>query len=447
MSSDEFSDVSRHESDDGDTFEPSNQRAKKALARAQKQVAESKRAAQSRVTRIDGIEQLKKGRRKRPREVESEPDEEEEAVAFTQPPVQDHRVGMFDSDDGEDDDDATNSDNSNDSATRPTGSSFLKSLLSLKPGRPVKDLSSLSLKADHASRPLWIDNHGRITLERFSPIAEQAQDFLVAIAEPVSRPTFVHEYRVNEYSLYAAMSVGLETNDIIEVLSRLSKTPLPNSLVRDINRWTAAYGKVKLVLKRNRYYLESSVPEMIRRLLSDEKIRASRVVAGTSVQQVPKPTNSGLVIPGTEQARQAAAAAANPNADTSTIDNTDPANNATTTDPTEDTLDIDLDDRVQSFEISPNRMETVKKQCQLIGLPVLEEYDFRADNINRDLDVDLKPLTVIREYQETSLSKMFGNGRARSGIIVLPCGAGKTLVGITAACTIKKSVLVLCTSA
>jgi DNA excision repair protein ERCC-3 len=45
-----------------------------------------------------------------------------------------------------------------------------------------------------------------------------------------------------------------------------------------------------------------------------------------------------------------------------------------------------------------------------------------------------------------ALSKMFGNGRARSGIIALPCGAGKTLVGITAACTIKKSVLVLCTS-
>jgi DNA repair helicase rad25 len=41
---------------------------------------------------------------------------------------------------------------------------------------------------------------------------------------------------------------------------------------------------------------------------------------------------------------------------------------------------------------------------------------------------------------------MFGNGRARSGIIVLPCGAGKTLVGITAACTIRKSVIVLCTS-
>jgi superfamily II DNA or RNA helicase len=39
---------------------------------------------------------------------------------------------------------------------------------------------------------------------------------------------------------------------------------------------------------------------------------------------------------------------------------------------------------------------------------------------------------------------MFGNGRARSGIIVLPCGAGKTLVGISAAATIRRSCLVIC---
>jgi DNA excision repair protein ERCC-3 len=77
---------------------------------------------------------------------------------------------------------------------------------------------------------------------------------------------------------------------------------------------------------------------------------------------------------------------------------------------------------------------------------MLEEYDFRNDHINPNLDIDLKPATTIRPYQETSLSKMFTHGRARSGIIVLPCGAGKTLVGITAACTIKKSCLVLCTS-
>jgi DNA excision repair protein ERCC-3 len=46
----------------------------------------------------------------------------------------------------------------------------------------------LKLKPDHAYRPLWINpEDGRIILEGFSPLAEQAQDFLVAIAEPVSR--------------------------------------------------------------------------------------------------------------------------------------------------------------------------------------------------------------------------------------------------------------------
>ena len=63
-----------------------------------------------------------------------------------------------------------------------------------------------------------------------------------------------------------------------------------------------------------------------------------------------------------------------------------------------------------------------------------------------DLDIALKPMTRIRPYQEKSLSKMFGNGRARSGIIVLPCGAGKSLTGIAAASRVRKSVLCLCTS-
>jgi len=79
--------------------------------------------------------------------------------------------------------------------------------------------------------------------------------------------------------------------------------------------------------------------------------------------------------------------------------------------------------------------------------PLMEEYDFRHDTHNPTLPVDLKPTTKIRIYQEKSLSKMFGNGRARSGIIVLPCGAGKTLTGVTAASTVRKSTLVLTTSA
>ena len=49
-------------------------------------------------------------------------------------------------------------------------------------------------------------------------------------------------------------------------------------------------------------------------------------------------------------------------------------------------------------------------------------------------------MATLRPYQEKSLRKMFGNGRARSGVIVLPCGAGKSLVGVTACCTVRKKV-------
>lgn len=55
-------------------------------------------------------------------------------------------------------------------------------------------------------------------------------------------------------------------------------------------------------------------------------------------------------------------------------------------------------------------LQDVKKRCNELEYPMLEEYDFRNDTINANLDIDLKPSTVIRPYQETSLSKMFGNG-------------------------------------
>jgi hypothetical protein len=44
---------------------------------------------------------------------------------------------------------------------------------------------------------------------------------------------------------------------------------------------------------------------------------------------------------------------------------------------------------------------------------MLEEYDFRNDTVNPTLEIDLKPATQIRPYQEKSLSKMFGNGSVK----------------------------------
>ncbi|KAG0034105.1 DNA repair helicase RAD25 [Podila clonocystis] len=308
------------------------------------------------------------------------------------------------------------------------------------------DYTWLPLKTDHESRPLWITEDGHIILEGFSPIAEKAIDFLITIAEPVSRPSHIHEYKLTPYSLYAAVSVGLETEDIIEVLSRLSKVPVPESILELIRDCTLSYGKVKLVLKHNRYFVESSHPEMLQTLLRDNVIREARLVseddanAGSGLMTGKAPNAKDLTIPGIKKDPQDPNKPAAPGGAGNTGDEEIFA-----------VVGLDRDDElesddVHSFEISASSVEIVKKRCNEMDYPMLEEYDFRNDTLNPDLDIDLKPITVIRPYQEKSLSKMFGNGRARSGIIVLPCGAGKTLVGITAACTVKKSTLVLCTS-
>ncbi|KAG5920434.1 transcription factor TFIIH complex ERCC-3 subunit [Claviceps capensis] len=308
----------------------------------------------------------------------------------------------------------------------------------------VNDFSYLELKKDHRNRPLWIDpKKGKIILESFNPIAEQAQDFLITIAEPLSRPTFMHEYALTTHSLYAAVSVGLSPFDIINTLDRFLKTPLPDEIRNFITGCTQSYGKVKLVLKNTKYFVESPDPEMLQMLLKNPVIGPLRVHGTEEITTSAAPKIGGLVIPGTKNAAGVKQAnGLQPGGEPPNGQEAKPGEVLATLNE-EDDEDQEV---THAFEIADKDVETVQKECLNLGYPVLEEYDFRRDVVNSNLEIDLKPGTLIRPYQEKSLSKMFGNGRAKSGLIVLPCGAGKTLVGITAACTIKKGIIVLCTS-
>lgn len=179
------------------------------------------------------------------------------------------------------------------------------------------DYRYLALKADHTSRPLYICPNmatRTIILEAFHPLASQAQDFLITIAEPVSRPSHIHEYKLTKHSLQAAISVGLQTEDIIDVLNRLSKVRVSAQLAEFIRESTASYGKVKLVLKKNSYHVESSDPEVLRRLLRDSIISQARLTveegaAATTAKEAmvtfgfnqdSAPKKGDLVIPGTK---------------------------------------------------------------------------------------------------------------------------------------------------
>ncbi|KAJ3118588.1 hypothetical protein HDU96_000049 [Phlyctochytrium bullatum] len=305
------------------------------------------------------------------------------------------------------------------------------------------DYSFLPIRPDAANRPLWVSDDGKILLEAFSPLAAPAIDFLITIAEPVSRPSRIHEYRLTTYSLYAAVSVGMETDTLLQVLERYSKNKVPERVKKFIRACTLSYGKVKLVLKHNRYFLESSYPEILRLLLRDPIINQART-DGSDIVEISKPL---LPAKGATQSKSDAnGSAANGQRGADEGDFGAVILDRDSDD--EDAMNMESDFS-QSFEVLKEKVEEVKKRCTELDYPLMEEYDFRHDEVNPNLDIDLSPKCIIRDYQEKSLSKMFGGGggRARSGIIVLPTGAGKTLVGITAACTVKKSTLVLCTNA
>jgi DNA excision repair protein ERCC-3 len=303
------------------------------------------------------------------------------------------------------------------------------------------DFSRMPLKPDHTARPCWTCPDGNIYLEAFHDLYVQAYDFLVAIAEPVARPEFVHQYKLTAYSLYAAVATNITTDSIVSVLERLSKNQLPKSVQTFIRECTKQYGKAKLVLKHNKVYVESENPQVLRDLLRDPTIAKARV----------KETDAGADAEGFLTHSKAE----------------EMKENLHMLEPDEDSDEEDAPGGEQqqqqrtvvSFQILGEQVEQVKRQAIELDYPLsrfasvhglatslasfshvpignfrnltefllarlhaVEEYDFRNDHINPNVyKFDLKPHTRIRRYQERSLAKMFGNGRARSGIIVLPC--------------------------
>jgi len=181
------------------------------------------------------------------------------------------------------------------------------------------------------------------------------------------RPAFIHEYKLTSYSLYAAVSVGLQTEDIIEVLNRLSKVPVPESILTFIRERTLSYGKVKLVLKHNKYFVESSHPETLQLLLKDAVIREARVISqhtdnsikAATFTTTKAPVKGNLVIPGTKEAEK--------KKEDPALGKTGGANNADlfTSVVGVDGDEIDEDDEnVHAFEIKDAKIDDIKKKVQ-----------------------------------------------------------------------------------
>lgn len=291
----------------------------------------------------------------------------------------------------------------------------------------VTDYSYLPLEKDNAGRPLWVLNDGRIILEAFSPIASQAEDFLVTIAEPITRPEHIHEYKMTPYSLYAAVSVGLESREMIETLAKLSKVPIPAEVVTFIEDCTSSFGKVKLVLKHNRYFIESRHLDILQKLLEDKVIEAARISPVERGQEAILGRKDNQAVDDKIVVLAGAAAEepeASLSATTGLVDSEASliANKDLETETDNDDLNSD-EDILHSFEIKREDLELVRQRCNDIGYPLQEEYDFRNDTVNPNMEIDLNRRLLsglTKKSRSAKLLEMVVRDRVSLSCLVVP---------------------------
>lgn len=257
----------------------------------------------------------------------------------------------------------------------------------------------------HPDNPLIIQSDKTLLLEVNNPHFEEARNLLGQFADLEKSPEYMHFYRISPLSLWNAASSKMSYEDISEILYKYSKYDVPQNVLKDIKEQINRYGKVKLT--KEEIEMDPAVaseedkkkkPKHRLAIISDEKAFIKEI------------TNHKTILPFIEEK-------SGPN----------------------------------KFYIKDNSRGFIKQALIKIGFPVedLAGYE-QGDQFNFTIREDtLSGKTFsIRDYQKSSIDVFYMDGRidGGSGVIVLPCGAGKTIVGIGVMEKIQAETLILVTN-
>jgi DNA excision repair protein ERCC-3 len=239
----------------------------------------------------------------------------------------------------------------------------------------------------HPTNPLIVQGDRTILLEVDNPLHAEARDAIAPFAELEKSPEHIHTYRLTPLSLWNAAAAGMSADAMVEALSAYSKFPIPPNLPTDIRELVGRYGRVSLRRIDGRLRLVTQDRALLEELARQKGVRD---YLGERI------------------------------------------------DPT-------------SFAIDDAFRGVLKQALIGVGYPA---EDLAGYTEGSSLKIGLlttarsgKPFRV-RDYQKMAVDAFHAGGDVRggSGVIVLPCGAGKTIVGITAMALLNKSTLVLTTS-
>ena len=256
--------------------------------------------------------------------------------------------------------------------------------------------------------PLIVQGDRSLLLDVHAPLAEECRNALIPFAELEKSPEHLHTYRLTPLSLWNAASAGFSAEDAIEVLQKFARYDVPQSVTAWIKETESRFGKIKLIAGPD---IEVPVKEG-----SAEKIIEHFLYLVTDSLPVFKEIGANHSVK-------------------KLLTNTLEDNGAPE----------------HSFLLKLTDRGTIKQLLLQAGWPVKDEV---ALVDGEPLDVSLRDTTSsgrplqIREYQKGAARALVGDKGPGTGFgtIVLPCGAGKTIVGMTIMDMLKTSTLIITTN-
>lgn len=257
--------------------------------------------------------------------------------------------------------------------------------------------------------PVVVQADGSILVDAHHPRYEDARAALAPYAEIVSAPEHVHTYRLSAVSVWNALAMGRTADDVKIDVGRYARWGIPQNILANVDAWCSRYGRLRL---------ERVGGDTVRDTVRDNgRDNGPHSSAGTD-DELP------LLLVAADEfiAREVAGS------------------------PKVAKLLGRARGRC-AFEVDPLHRGEIKWALVKLGYPVEDVAGFaRAEPlVFRVRDGEG---FEVRDYQRLAAECFVGAGEASAGhgVIVLPCGAGKTLVGIAAAARLGASTLVLATS-
>lgn len=236
---------------------------------------------------------------------------------------------------------------------------------------------------DLKERPLIVQSDLVVLLDESMPMAKQAREKLILFMDAIRRAGSIHTYRMTPLTLWNAAAAGISADNIVGWLSEYSRYELPfqaEVLIR------------KLIGRYKKLWLSTDSGKLI--LHGDESIMGE-------LAEQPSIMNCVSVRP-----------------------------------------------RAAAWELYESCRGTLKQELTRLGYPVIDLAGYHAGEA---LALQLKDRTLrgrkfeLRDYQQSAVELFYKEGTVQggSGVIVLPCGAGKTIVGIAALARLSRATLIL----